>query len=134
MQAYAVSSSLTHTVPSVSLSSSSQNPMSTVFPHTATTHLPYSPFHQFKTRPLCFLPPQPPPTLWSHPLCLDSLRIRDCPRILLHRNGLLARAEDKARGGSSSTSSTQQQPSSDKQFQVLMFCVKFICTRERSHI
>ncbi|CAA2997253.1 sodium/proton antiporter 2-like isoform X2 [Olea europaea var. sylvestris] len=93
--------------------------MSTVFPHTATTHLPYSPFHQFKTRPLCFLPPQPPPTLWSHPLCLDSLRIRDCPRILLHRNGLLARAEDKARGGSSSTSSTQQQPSSDKQFQDL---------------
>ncbi|CAI9786293.1 unnamed protein product [Fraxinus pennsylvanica] len=92
--------------------------MSTVLPLTATTHLPYSLFHQFKKRPLCFLPPQPPPTLWSHPPCLVSLRIRYCPRTLLHKNELLARAEDKARGGSSSSSSTQQ-PNSDKKFQDL---------------
>ncbi|KAL2458679.1 sodium:hydrogen antiporter 1 [Abeliophyllum distichum] len=95
--------------------------MSTVLQHTFTTHLPYSPFHKFKKHPFCLLPPGPPPprTVWSQSPCLGSLRIRDCPRILLHRNGLLARAEDKARDGSSSTSSTQQQPNSDKQFQDL---------------
>ncbi|CAA3007288.1 sodium proton antiporter 2 [Olea europaea subsp. europaea] len=94
------------------------HPMSAVSPHTVTTHLPYSRFHQFKKHPLRFSP-QPPTTLWSQPPCLGSSRIRDCPGILLDRNRLLARAEDKARDGSSSTSSTQHQTNSDKQNQDL---------------
>ncbi|KAK3017075.1 hypothetical protein RJ639_007006 [Escallonia herrerae] len=57
----------------------------------------------FRSRP-CFLP---------SPLGLEAPR-------LLHRNGVLARAEDKARGGPSSSSSTQPPrtpPNSDKRLQ-----------------
>lgn len=105
------------------------HPMSAVSPHTVTTHLPYSRFHQFKKHPLRFSP-QPPTTLWSQPPCLGSSRIRDCPGILLDRNRLLARAEDKARDGSSSTSSTQHQTNSDKQNQVIMFISQLIYSYE----
>ncbi|KAK2985849.1 hypothetical protein RJ640_018715 [Escallonia rubra] len=59
----------------------------------------------FRSRP-CFLP---------SPLGLEAPR-------LLHRNGVLARAEDKARGGPSSSSSTQPPrtpPNSDKRLQDL---------------
>lgn len=72
-----------------------------------------------------------PPLALSPPLSLkltqsgfgsSYLRFRDGSRFL-HRNGVLARAEDKAKdSNSSSSSSTQQQPpqpnSENKQFQV----------------
>lgn len=81
---------------------------------TTTTLLPVrthhlSPSNQFiKKRSFLPPPPPPPPTLLSQPRLLS-----------LHRNGLLARAEDKTRDGSSSTQK-QTQPNSSNQFQVLV--------------
>lgn len=76
---------------------------------TTTTLLPVrthhlSPSNQFIKERSFFSPP-PPPTLLSQPRLLS-----------LHRNGLLARAEDKARDGSSSTQK-QTPPKSSKQLQ-----------------
>ncbi|XP_028070955.1 sodium/proton antiporter 1-like [Camellia sinensis] len=78
--------------------------MSTLMP--IRTHQ-LSPAHQFKQRSLS-------------QTCSGSsfLRLR-APR-LLHRNGVLARAEDKARDSSSSSpSSTQQQPQLNSEIQIL---------------
>ncbi|CAI9264956.1 unnamed protein product [Lactuca saligna] len=78
---------------------------STLLPFKAH-HLSHSLHPQFRKHSFVSLPPPPP------------LFPPRGPK-LLHRNGVLARAEDKARDGGGNPSSIQQQPkpNSDKQFQ-----------------
>ncbi|CAK9136460.1 unnamed protein product [Ilex paraguariensis] len=78
-----------------------------------THHL--SPSFQFKKRSLL----SPPPTLLFYPCLSPSfLRFGNGERSL-HRDGVLARAEDKARGSSASPARQQHQPNSEKQLQDL---------------